>query len=182
MMWFHRWGNFFCWLEGQVTEIRKDLHHLIREVDMSLRQGRRIEEKLDDLAAKITPRQGARLTVRPVGAEEPRGSTSSGGSTHMQIHSGKQVRFLISATDVDGNPAEVSDPRASSADPTIVAVTQNPDNPAEFIVGDPPGAGLGTTTVQFGANGLSTTETIEIIAGDAVAIVATAGAEEDRTP
>jgi len=145
----------------------------------------RIESKLDNVTVvKIEKplRQGARLVVRAVGAQEPRGTSSGGGIDHLQIPSGKQQHFNIDgALDVDGNKGPASGLSCVSADPSIAVVTPGAVD-GEFIVTDPPGAGLGTTTVTFSSMTppLSSTETIEIIAGDAVALNVTAGAVEPR--
>ncbi len=121
-------------------------------------------------------REITHLNVRVVGDEEPRGTVAK--ERKVQIHTGKQVRFKVEATDVDGNTTDAVGDISFFVDDTSMVDCRVEGS--EVVVGDNPSTGTGSTQLHVSIGGLSAVETIEIIPGDAVAIGLIAGDEEDR--
>lgn len=99
----------------------------------------------------------------------------------MQLHTGFKVKLAVSGTDVDGNAVTI-DPASITAfsdNPDMVSVEVSTTSP-EITVTDNPTTGLGSALVTVNVGGLSVTENVEVIAGDATVVSLTAGTEEPR--
>ena len=97
-----------------------------------------------------------------------------------QLHSGKQLRFPLTGTDIDGAPADVSGATAISSDEGQVIARIEVGGGVDLVVADVSGGKLGSAEVTVSAGQATLTETFEVIAGDAIALNLGAPAEEDR--
>jgi len=112
--------------------------------------------------------------------EQDRGAPGQGGTPVPQLHSGKQLRFPLTGTDIDGAPADVSGATAISSDEGQVIARIEVGGGVDLVVADVSGGNLGSAEVTVSAGQATLTETFEVIAGDAIALNLGAPAEEDR--
>ena len=107
-----------------------------------------------------------------------------------QIHDGNQRIYTFAGTDAEGNAASIDQVSAESSDPNLVSVQNNPEQVGQIIVASVPGPGVGSAIVTFHVDvragdevlNIDVTEAIDIVAGEAVSVTATAGDEVPRTP
>lgn len=110
---------------------------------------------------------------------EDRGS--QGGQTVPQLHTGKQLVFPITATDIDGNSVDASGASATTDNPSqlVPSIRQDADGP-KLVVADSSGPGIGTGNVTVSVGSASVTEAFEVVPGDVNIVNLGAPVEEDR--
>lgn len=107
------------------------------------------------------------------------------------LKTGTKVRLTVSGVDAEGNvaPIDASAPiGATSSDPSMLTVENDPNDNASVIVTDVDGAGTGEVTITFTGDGdagegivpISADFVIELQAGDAVGLTVVAGEPEPR--
>ena len=97
----------------------------------------------------------------------------------------QQVRMAIGAVDRRGEPAPLDTITFASSDTSVATVEQDPADSSKALV---KAVKTGTTQIQFsgdadlgdGVNTLSGTEDFVVVAGQAVALVASVGTPEEQ--